>query len=83
MLLLLDLIVILSSLVEDLLLVSPLNNVNEDERNNHKIEGRFAHLFNMIAKESEVRFVATFTQEHNANDQQDEQAQHFIHTVFL
>ena len=68
---------------EELFLVAALHDVGEDEDGDHEVEGGLGHGHNLIAADVKVGEVAAFGDEHDAHDEENEEAEDFIHAIFL
>jgi hypothetical protein len=68
---------------EEFSLVSGLDDVGEDEDADDEVESGFGHGGDVFAEDGKVGEVAAFGEEHDADDKEDEEAENFIHAVFL
>ena len=68
---------------EELLLIATLHDVGENEDGDHEVEGGLGHRYDFVAADVKMGEMAAFGEEHNANDEENEESEHFIHAVFL
>ena len=71
------------ALVHELFLVAALDDIDEDQGGDDEVEGAFAHVLNWVAPEAEMGELATFGEQEDANDEEDEKSEHFVEAVFL
>ena len=58
---------------QQLLLILALDDVGQDQYCQDKVESRLGHRFDMVAKQVQMSQMAPFTDQHDADDEQDEQ----------
>jgi len=64
-------------------LVAIGQNIGNDQHADNQIEARFAHGVDREAKEFKMGQMRAFGDQQDADQKEDEQAEHFIHAVFL
>ena len=64
-------------------MVAALNDVDQDQHGQHKVERGFGHRLDLVFEKAQVREVTAFADQHDADDQQHEQTEHFVHPVLF
>ena len=64
-------------------LVASLDDINQHENNQHEVERAFLHRFDLVAEQVNVREMPAFGNEQDADNEQDEQSEYFVHPVLL
>ena len=72
-----------SLLCEQFLLVSALRDVNDDQHGQDEVKRTLGHRGHVMAEELQLGQVSALADQHDTDDEQDEQAEHFIHPVLL
>lgn len=66
---------------DEVFLVLGLDDIDDDKGEEHEVEGGLAHGFDLVAEDLEVG--AAFGDEHDADEEEDEEAEDLVDTVFL
>ena len=68
---------------QNLLLVATLHNIGEDEDRDHEVEGGLGHGHDGITCDVKVGEVSAFGEKHNADNEENEETENFIHAILL
>lgn len=66
-----------------LLLVARLKYVHDHQHDDREVERHLAHRFDGVVRDLQVRFMSAFAKKYKADEEEDEESQHFVFSVSL